>query len=116
MGQVSPCLRRVRGGFAHWCPGCEEIHVLPDGWSFNGDLEAPTFSPSFKHSGKQRAIKDGQWTGEWVRDAAGNPVDWCCHYFLTKGELQFCGDSTHALAGRAVPLQALPAGFRDEVA
>jgi hypothetical protein len=87
--------RFLRGGPdepAHWCPGCEEMHVLPwkrGGWTFNGDFERPTFTPSFKHS-----------------DGAGN----VCHYILTDGVLDFCGDSTHALRGK-VPLPPLPAGL-----
>jgi len=85
MSQVSSVLRRVEGGFAHWCPGCEELHRLPDSWTFDGNLESPTFTPSFKH--------------EWREHV--------CHYVLTSGVLNFCGDCTHALAGHAVPLPKL---------
>ena len=113
MGQVSNSLRRVQGAFVHWCPGCNEIHSLPDTWSFDCNLESPTFSPSFKHTGVLRIFVDGKWTGEFVRDGAGNPVQRVCHYFLTKGVLQFQGDCTHALAGKTVPLPRLPEGFED---
>ena len=114
MSQVSSTLRRIEGGFAHWCPGCEEVHRLPDSWSFNGDLEKPTFAPSFKHSGIRCVFADGKWTGEWVRDASGNTVPYVCHYTLTAGQLQFCSDSTHALAGKTVPLPQLPEGLTYE--
>ena len=63
------------------------MHPLPDGWTFDGNLEAPTFSPSFKHT----------WQNGRV-----------CHYILTAGMLNYCGDSTHALAGQSIPLPVLP--------
>lgn len=113
MGQVSAKLRRAEGGHTHWCPGCEEPHVIPDSWAFDGDLEAPTFSPSVKITGKQTVVVDGRWTGEWVRDAAGNAIDYCCHYILTAGVLQFCDDCTHAMRGRKIPLPELPANLMD---
>jgi hypothetical protein len=85
-------------GWAHWCPGCQEMHRLPevpppDGWAFNGDLDRPTFTPSFKHS-----WNEGQ-------------VALCCHYILTAGVLDFQGDSTHALRG-PVPLPDIPDDVR----
>ena len=114
MNQASRTLRRTESGFAHWCPGCEEPHSLPKSWSFNGDLERPTFTPSFKHSGIRRVFANGKWTGEWLRDAAGNTVPYTCHYILSSGELQFCGDCTHALVGKTVPLPPLPEGLTDD--
>ena len=115
MGQINDRLRSVAdGGVAHWCPGCEEMHVIPKSWSFDGDFGSPTFSPSVQITGKQKVVAKGEWTGEWVRDAKGAALDYCCHYFLRAGELQFCGDSTHQLAGKTVPLPSLPAYLRDD--
>jgi len=113
MSQVSSKLRRFAGGYAHWCPGCEEMHVLPDSWKFDGNLESPSFAPSFKHEGIQRVFSDGNWTGEWKRDAKGNTIPFICHYVLTAGQLNFQGDCTHSLAGKKVPLPVLPEGLRD---
>jgi hypothetical protein len=106
-------MRRYAGGFAHWCPGCEEMHILPDSWKFDGNLEKPTFQPSFKHEGFQCIYIDGKWTGEWKRDANGEVIPYICHYVLTSGILNFCNDSTHALAGKSVPLPFLPQGLTD---
>jgi len=89
------------------------MHKLPDGWVFDGNLESPTFSPSFRHSANQRIFADGKWTGEWKRDASGNPIPFTCHYILTAGVLNFCSDCTHALVGQLVPLPPLPEGFVD---
>ena len=87
MSQVSAKMRRGVGRYFHWCPGCQKMHPLPDGWKFDGNLDAPTFTPSFKH--------------DW---ADGN----ICHYILTSGILHFCGDSTHGLRGQSVPMPDLP--------
>jgi Family of unknown function (DUF6527) len=113
MGQVSKKLRRTELGYAHWCPGCGEMHVIFDNWTFDGNLENPTFNPSVKITGKKTIMVDGKWTGEWVRDEAGNPVDSCCHYHLHAGELKFCSDSLHPLAGKTVPLPDLPDFLED---
>lgn len=113
VNQVSPKLRRSTRGFIHWCPACEEPHMIFDSWKFDGNLASPTFEPSVKIDGKQAVVVDGLWTGEWVRDAHGKPLDYCCHYVLTAGVLAFCGDSTHRLANQSVPLPDLPEQLRD---
>lgn len=113
MGQINKILRRSVQGYIHWCPGCEDTHTLFDSWKFNGDIDKPTFTPSFKHQGFKTIDIDGKWTGEWVRDDKGKPIPYCCHYILTNGILNFCRDSTHKLAGQSVPLPDLPAFLQD---
>lgn len=93
MAQVSPLLRQTQSGYAHWCPGCERLHILPNDWTFNGDVERPTFSPSFLH----RLGQEG-------------PV---CHYFVREGRIEYCGDSHHALAGQTVDIPPLPEWARE---
>ena len=112
MNQVSSKLRREENGYAHWCPGCEQMHTLPDSWKFDGNLENPTFTPSFKHEGVLRPFVNGKWVGGWKRDAAGNTIPFICHYVLTAGQLQYQADCTHAMAGKTVPLPSLPEGWR----
>ena len=114
MSVVSKVLRRHTLGFAHWCPGCKEMHTLPDSWTFNGNVDKPTFTPSFRHSGMKRVLEYGRWTGHWYRDADGNPIPHVCHYILTAGQLEFCSDSTHDLAGQTVPLPELPEMFTSD--
>jgi len=114
MNQVSSTLRRAVGKYMHWCPACEEMHPLPDSWKFDGNLEKPTFTPSFKHSGVQTVKVAGKWTGEFVRDNKGNTIPFICHYVLTAGVLNFCRDCTHSLAGKSVPLPPLPEGIADD--
>jgi hypothetical protein len=100
MGQINSKFRSTINGIAHWCPGCEEMHVLPlnRGWTFNGNHDCPTFTPSFLHTFNRPPEEDGPEI---------------CHYILTDGVLNFCGDCTHSLAGRSVPLPDLPTGCTD---
>ncbi len=113
MGKVSRYLRRGTTGYFHWCPACQEMHPLPDSWTFNGNVDKPTFSPSFKHEGlKLNKDANGKWVGEgrdaWLYDANGKPISEVCHYILTDGVLNFCGDCTHDMAGKSVPMAELP--------
>lgn len=76
------------------CPGCQEIggsglHLLPvtpcegrPSWTWDGNLEAPTVSPSIL-----TRYNDG-----------------VCHSFLRAGVFEFLGDCTHSLAGQKVPM------------
>ncbi len=114
MGQINDKLRSVQNGIGHWCPGCEEMHVITNSWSFDGNFDSPTFNPSVKITGKQTIKVNGKWVGDWVRDINGNVIDFCCHYFLHNGNLQFCNDSTHLYAGKTIPLQSLPIFLQDE--
>ena len=115
MGQVSSTLRRGAGAYMHWCPGCMEMHSLPDGWTFDGNLEKPSFTPSFKHTGLRRVFTTGgNWTGEWIRSANREPVPFVCHYILTAGILHFCNDSSHNFAGQSVVMPKLPEGLTDD--
>lgn len=77
-----------------WCPGCNAHHAITvkddgSGWQFNGDLVNPTVSPSIKVT-----TYDGQ----------------VCHSFIRGGRIEFCGDSTHGLAGKTVELPEIPEG------
>lgn len=101
---LSPVLRGSLEEPGMWCPGCEEMHVLPwkrGKWTFDGNVDAPTFTPSF-------LIK---WTGT---DDDGAGIELVCHFILTAGVLNFCSDCTHALAGKSVLLPQLPPELRTE--
>lgn len=85
------------------CPACalhgSGIHMLtvnePNSWTWDGNLEAPTLSPSIASHG---AAVDGVWV-----------ADWLCHSYLEAGLFRFLSDSTHAMAGQVgVPMPDLP--------
>lgn len=77
MPQVTPKLWRGDRAYYHWCPACQDIHTLPDRWQFDGNLEKPTFSPSF------------------ITRSSTRHGDQICHYTITGGVIHFCSDSTH---------------------
>lgn len=80
-------------GYWHFCPGCGFEHRLPDTWTFDGNLDAPTFTPSFAHT--------------WGLEHIGRPNK-LCHYIITAGQINYCTDSTHSLAGQTVAMPDLP--------
>jgi hypothetical protein len=61
----------------------------------------------------KRTVVDGKWAGTWEFGPDGKPLPWCCHYIMTAGMISFCGDCTHSLAGKIVPIPELPLGYRD---
>jgi hypothetical protein len=80
-----------RIGAMFFCPACNEHHGITYkvGWTFNGDLDNPTISPSIK-----------------VTHSPGDPElpGVICHSFVRNGRIEYCSDSTHALAGQTVEL------------
>lgn len=72
-----------------WCPGCEANHAFIVGrWTFNGDMNKPTFSPSLLYG------KDGRHQR--------------CHIFVTDGKIQYLSDCDHELAGQIINLPEYP--------
>lgn len=105
------------------CPGCDSLHAVAvdehgigPRWTWNGDLERPTLSPSI-------LVQWDRWvppaTTLEMRDkiASGEVVQrrerHVCHSFVREGQVLFLGDCTHALAGRTVPLPDLAEWDRD---
>lgn len=108
MGQVSSKLRRATDSYFWWCPACDEMHPLPDGWTFvNRDLEKPTFTPSFRHTW-------GGHTGASRPQPGTDPKYACCHYIVTDGKVAYCGDCTHAMAGQTIDMPPLPPAYQDD--
>lgn len=89
---------RTTGDLHGWmfeCPGCTGNHIVTTSWTFNGDLERPTFSPSLLCSSDYRE----------PTDPPGAPLRrYVCHSFIRDGRIEFLGDCTHALAGQTVDL------------
>jgi hypothetical protein len=77
-------------GYVFYCPGCKCNHSFDcriDGkrpsWTFDGDIDRPTFSPSLHYP------------------------DRVCHLFVKNGQIQFLSDCTHELAGKTVEMEAI---------
>lgn len=71
-----------------WCPACKQAHAVGIGgkaWKLTGTEERPTLHPSLL-----------------VR---GGSDDKHCHFWVRDGQLVYCADSKHALAGQTVPME-----------
>lgn len=107
--------------FMIFCPGCKCGHGIRVGqsdgpnWTFNGNMEKPTFSPSLLIHGGKYPEEDPVThdfargaDGQYVRGADGRLLgykDIVCHTFIADGNIQFLGDCTHEMAGKTVPLE-----------
>ncbi len=95
------------GGLWLWCPACEETHRVTVGpWSWDGNEERPTISPSILVGGVQWAEGEHFHKPQHARVGAGEPI--ICHSFVREGRWEFLGDCTHALAGQTVDCVPLP--------
>lgn len=111
--QISPHLRKSSDGYIFFCPGCQEAHkYVTDGswgagrgWTFNGNLASPSFTPSLRLF--ERIPPSKQVNGQAEHTF--------CHLFVTDGKINFCGDCDHELNGQqGVPLPELPDFMQDD--
>ncbi len=93
---LSDVLAQDNSCMVHFCPGCGYLHRIdvyePNPrtkaiWSWDNNTKKPTFAPSINIVG-------------------------VCHYFIRDGQIQYCADSTHALAGQTVPLPPIPTALQ----
>lgn len=107
MSAVGSKLRRLADNIvAFRCPGCETMHqVWTDRWTWNGDGDRPTFSPSVLVTGTQKITDEEHaaiMRGEKIQT---RPLR--CHSFVEAGRIRFLNDCTHDLAGQAVDLPTI---------
>ena len=85
-------------GYSFYCPGCAHRHVFytsgQTAWTFDGNLEAPTFTPSLLNTCEPHP----------------DPKQRRCHLNLTAGKLVYHGDCAHDLAGQTIELPEIPSG------
>lgn len=67
------------------CPGCGHKHYFNDTWSFNGDIENPTFSPSLLNYLPNEPYR--------------------CHLFIKNGKIEYLSDCSHELAGKIIDME-----------
>lgn len=85
------------GRVAYYCIACKQLHMLnisnPNlypSWTFNGDYDKPTFSPS--------VLLTQEYKPESGKRA------YVCHSFITDGKIQYLSDCTHELAGQTIDM------------
>jgi hypothetical protein len=81
------------GGYAIFCPACKFGHLFDSRWTFNGNMEKPTFRAS---------MLIPRWDST---DETKYRTTLRCHSFVTDGMIQFLDDSEHDLRGQTVPLE-----------
>jgi hypothetical protein len=75
--------------FMFYCAGCEMHHAFNSTWTFNGDLENPTISPSLLV----------RWTHGEAHEKR------VCHSFIRDGKIEYLSDCTHEFAGQTLELE-----------
>ncbi len=118
VSDTAKCVRidNQRGDeYMFYCPGCQSLHSMTvngfvnscgASWTFNGDVERPTFSPSLKVTwdeyGNNPNYKDGMDEKlKYIIIKSHN-----CHSFINNGMMSFCGDSTHKHANKTLEIPA----------
>lgn len=91
----------TNGHLYYHCPGCKGHHSIPvligkkedKVWEWNGNLVKPTTAPSVKHFYPDSYYKEHPGLAQF-----------CCHYFIRDGVIDYCDDCTHELKGQKLPL------------
>ncbi len=85
-------------GYGFTCPGCLCDHMITTNdsnpkhnWTFNGDINRPTFSPSLLVYSQPKSDPPGPR----------------CHSFIRDGKIQFLDDCEHGLKGQTIELPEL---------
>lgn len=87
-------LARYKQFMSMFCPACDDAHTVsvgPNGWTWNGNIEKPTFAPSIKVTDHESKI---------------------CHSFVRNGQWIYLQDCDHEMAGETVDLPELKGGFK----
>lgn len=102
---VRKCYNQNREFLGHMihCPACGNGHLFDSRWTFNGNMEKPTFRASMLVKGTV-PITDEEHA---IVMAGGKitPKPLVCHSFVTDGMMEFLSDCTHHLAGKTVALE-----------
>jgi hypothetical protein len=111
-------------GWIFYCPGCQEHHEIDSRWTFDGNMEQPTFTPSLKCGpywrmppgwSYDKAKAEGKAENDPVTGRLPGAVNWTCHLFIRGGKIEFLGDCTHELKGQTVELPDLSAGDGEDM-
>lgn len=116
MAKVGKLLRSATNGILmFYCPGCRFHHGvwvkgiytgMPVGayWEFNGNYDAPTFSPSLL----VRSVKplSDEQRERLFRGETITRTELVCHTFIRDGKIQYLNDCTHELAGQTIDMES----------
>ena len=89
MKVIDLTMNGVHRGYVITSPATGQDIVFDDRWTFNGNFEKPTFSPSML----VQYPKENPETGH-VRE----------HFFVKDGKIQYLSDCHHDMAGKTVDM------------
>lgn len=75
------------------CPACGFGHLFDKRWTFNGNQDKPTFTPSM--------LTNASFTEEERKKYNL----FRCHSYVTDGRIRFLDDCTHEMRGKTVDLE-----------
>lgn len=95
------------GRYSFFCKGCGYEHLIwtvaPNQggptWTFNGDINRPTFTPSVN-------VTTGSFAEPTFIDPPEIPPT-RCHFFITDGKVNYLSDCTHHLKGQLIELDEI---------
>jgi hypothetical protein len=86
---------QLKGYVVIRCRACGQ-HLIPvPRWNFNGSFDSPTFTPSINETCNDPGHPSYQPQAQTSR----------CHFVVTNGQITYCGDCLHSLAGQTMPLE-----------
>ena len=68
-----------------FCPGCGYDHGFDSRWTFNGDVDKPTFKPSLLVNAQNFKLR--------------------CHLYVTDGKIKYLTDCYHSLKGQTIQME-----------
>lgn len=99
------------GSFTYRCPCGDVHHITPKIWTWNGNVESPTISPSvLVRSGHYVPRQPGEPESCWCTYAKEHPEDklpfgcYLCHSYVENGSVRFLNDCSHEHAGKTLPI------------
>lgn len=79
--QIIKIHRQTATQVVFFCPACNCAHGINGSWTWNGDVNKPTISPSILAIGEKR-----------------------CHSYVKDGMIQYLDDCEHDLKGQTVEI------------
>lgn len=96
-----PKVIETQNGWMIQCHACQ-WHEFPKNqlqngasWTFNNNLDQPTFTPSMNQT-----TNLAEWT-DYNPECPSSR----CHFIVTKGNIHYCSDCTHKWAGQTLTLE-----------
>lgn len=70
-------------------------------WNFNGNIDKPTFTPSIDEKSGYHVAECSEEDRKYYQE---ENLGYKCHFVITDGYIQFCGDCSHDLKNTTIEL------------